>query len=294
MKKTITRIVVLTTICMMCMTAWAENTGLPKGTKAPDIKKDAENNFSISEIKGRTLMITFLDMQAKECTDAAKAVHAIQEEYRKKGTKFAYVIYCNDYSTCRDFAKKMEMKGVEMWGGKDMENSQIAKDYNLTTTPAYCLVDTDGKVDMMTTDLSSIEARMKTMELMKPEVTANDHAPRFPGGMKQLMMFLNKNIKYPEEAAKYGAQGKVVVSFELDKEGVLDNFSVFESHIRCTGRNFEKLDKSVQAFHYTKCKDALEEEAIRVAQKMPNWEPAVKYGKKVKARFKLPVSFKLK
>lgn len=289
----IMKIMALMVMSMMSMTIWAEETGLPKGTKAPDLIKDAETNYPMKEMKGRTVIITFIDLKAKDCADAVTAVQKMREEYGKKGTAFVYVIYENDHDAYKAFIKKQELKGTKIWQGKSMQESQIAKDYALNTTPAYCLIDTDGMVDMMTTDLSSIEERMKGIELVKPELTANDHKPRYPGGKGGLMMFLSKNIKYPEEAATYGAQGRIIVGFIVDKDGTLNDFNVLESHVQCTGRKFEKLDKSIQAYQYAKCKEALEEEALRVARKMPNWEPGVQFGKVKKSKHKLPITFRL-
>lgn len=34
--------------------------------------------------------------------------------------------------------------------------------------------------------------------------------PEFPGGMKALMDFIQKNVRYPEEARKNGIQGELL------------------------------------------------------------------------------------
>jgi TonB family protein len=131
-------------------------------------------------------------------------------------------------------------------------------------------------------------------ELKNPKLTADDHLPSFPGGQEQLMMYLSKSIRYPEEAAKYGAQGKIVVSFMVNQDGTLDDFHIFESHVQCTSVKYKKLDNSIKAFQYNKCKEALEQEALRVAQDMPDWKPGVQYGKKIRVRYKLPITFRMR
>ena len=42
-----------------------------------------------------------------------------------------------------------------------------------------------------------------------------EEMPDFPGGMKALMDYLSKNVKYPAEAHAIGAQVRVIVSFTV-------------------------------------------------------------------------------
>ena len=55
-----------------------------------------------------------------------------------------------------------------------------------------------------------------------------EEMPDFPGGMKALMDYLSKNVKYPAEAHAIGAQGRVIVSFPSD-------FSYNTGSLRCPG-----------------------------------------------------------
>ena len=94
--------------------------------------------------------------------------------------------------------------------------------------------------------------------------------PVFPGGDMAMMEFLSKNIKYPVEAQKKGLQGRVVVSFVVEKDGSLSDV---------------KVAKSVDP--------QLDEEALRVVKSMPNWTPGMQNGKTVRVKYYVPISYRL-
>ena len=97
-----------------------------------------------------------------------------------------------------------------------------------------------------------------------------EEQPMFPGGMEEMMKFLQQNIKYPIEAQEQGKQGRVIVQFVVNKDGSISNDSVIRS-----------VDPLLDA------------EALRVVRSMPNWKPGKQRGKEVRVRFTLPVSFRL-
>ena len=94
--------------------------------------------------------------------------------------------------------------------------------------------------------------------------------PEFPGGQSALFMYLQKNIVYPSAASEAGIQGKVYIRFVVDVDGSITQVEVL--------RGVEK---------------SLDDEALRVVKKMPNWKPGTQGGKPVKVYFNLPISFKL-
>ena len=97
-----------------------------------------------------------------------------------------------------------------------------------------------------------------------------EEQPMFPGGMEEMMKFLQQNIKYPKEAQEQGKQGRVVVQFVVNKDGSISNDTIVRS-----------VDPSLDA------------EALRVVRSMPNWTPGKQKGKPVRVRFTLPVTFHL-
>lgn len=105
----------------------------------------------------------------------------------------------------------------------------------------------------------------------KEEVyVAVDKNAEYPGGQMELMNFLMRNVRYPENAQKNNIQGRVVVRFVVGKDGKISDVKVVKG-----------VDPELDA------------ESVRVLSTMPDWIPAECNGKPVASYFNLPVSFKL-
>ena len=97
-----------------------------------------------------------------------------------------------------------------------------------------------------------------------------EQMPSFPGGTTALMKFLNENIHYPVVAQENGVQGRVVVSFVVERDGHITDVQIARS-----------VDPS------------LDKEAQRVVKSMPKWIPGKQNGSAVRVKFNVPVSFRL-
>ena len=97
-----------------------------------------------------------------------------------------------------------------------------------------------------------------------------EEQPMFPGGMQEMMKFIQKEVKFPKDAQDKGIQGRVIVQFVVNKDG-----SICEDTIL----------KSVSP--------SLDAEAVRVVRSMPNWTPGKQKGEPVRVRFTLPITFRL-
>ena len=97
-----------------------------------------------------------------------------------------------------------------------------------------------------------------------------EESPEFPGGVQALLEYLRKNIKYPQICRENGVQGRVIVSFIVDKDG-----SVVEPKI-------------VAGVH-----PQLDAEAIRIVSIMPKWKPGSQRGKPVRVAYTMPLTFSL-
>ncbi len=94
--------------------------------------------------------------------------------------------------------------------------------------------------------------------------------PQYPGGEKELMGYLARNIKYPVEAQKNGTQGKVIVGFTVNSAGKVVN---------------QKVLRGVDAY--------LDKEAVRVVSTFPTWIPGEQKGEKVSVRYVIPIIFRM-
>lgn len=94
--------------------------------------------------------------------------------------------------------------------------------------------------------------------------------PEFPGGDANLYKYLAENIKYPQMAKESGIQGRVFVTFVVERDGSVTDVRV----LRGIG-------------------GGCDEEAIRVVKGMPKWTPGKQRGKSVRVQYNLPVKFTL-
>ena len=94
--------------------------------------------------------------------------------------------------------------------------------------------------------------------------------PYFPGGQELLLKYLAVNIKYPASAVKAKKQGRVIVTFIVQKDGSVTH---------------AKIAKSIDP--------ELDAEALRVVRAMPKWIPGTQFGKPVNVKYTLPVKFSL-
>lgn len=155
--------------------------------------------------------------------------------------------------------------------------------YALFVLPAFALL-VAGNISCSQDASQTEDAKEEVVAPVSPEAkeapadsTAKDEVfmvaeqmPEFPGGMKELLKFLQNNLKYPENAMKNNVQGRVIVQFVVEKDGTLTEFKVARS-----------VDPDLDA------------EALRVLQIMPKWKPGMQRGKIVRVKFAVPVSFKL-
>lgn len=155
--------------------------------------------------------------------------------------------------------------------------------YALFVLPAFALL-VAGNISCSQDASQTEDAKEEVVAPVSPEAkeapadsTAKEEVfmvaeqmPEFPGGMKELLKFLQENVKYPENAMKNNVQGRVIVQFVVEKDGTPTEFKVLRS-----------VDPDLDA------------EALRVMKAMPKWKPGMQKGQVVRVKFTVPVSFKL-
>lgn len=94
--------------------------------------------------------------------------------------------------------------------------------------------------------------------------------PTFPGGMDKFYKYLSKSIRYPAMAQEQGIQGKVFLSFIIEKNGTLTDI---------------KIERTLGY--------GTDEEAVRVLKGSPRWMPGIQNGKEVRVKYNIPISFSL-
>ena len=116
----------------------------------------------------------------------------------------------------------------------------------------------------------SINAQSEETSVEEAVYDTVEEMPQFPGGPSALFEYLSKNIHYPIVAEENGVQGRVLVSFIVEKDGSLTDV---------------KVEKSVDP--------SLDKEAQRLVKAMPNWIPGKQHGELVRVKYTVPVTFRL-
>jgi len=157
------------------------------------------------------------------------------------------------------------------------EDEMKTQDQIMQTNTAIGALDVKGNSDQG--EILKVTQRVETepvkAEAPKPEVENKvfdvvEQMPSFPGGQGALMQYLANNIKYPVVAQENGVQGRVVVSFVIERDGSITDVQVVRS-----------VDPS------------LDREAQRVVRSMPRWIPGKQNGQAVRVKYNVPVSFRL-
>lgn len=100
------------------------------------------------------------------------------------------------------------------------------------------------------------------------DATGVEVYPEFEGGMNGWARYLQRNLHYPSDAQELNKQGKVYISFVVEKDGSISNVVLIKGI-------YQSLDT----------------EAMRVIKKSPHWKPGKQNGKSVRVRYNMPISF---
>ena len=95
-----------------------------------------------------------------------------------------------------------------------------------------------------------------------------DVYPEFPGGMDGWAKYIQKNLRYPSMASENGVQGKVFLSFVVEKDGTITDVKV------------------TRGIGY-----GCDDEAMRVIKKSPRWKAGMQNNLPVRVRYNMPISY---
>jgi len=104
----------------------------------------------------------------------------------------------------------------------------------------------------------------------KDTIIIVDPMPEFKGGKEKLVEYISKNVKYPKTALKDKVEGKVLVNLIVASDGTIVDAKILKG-----------------------IRQDLDNEALRVINKMPKWEPGKQHGKAIRVSYSLPINFKL-
>ncbi len=111
----------------------------------------------------------------------------------------------------------------------------------------------------------------KTASVGEGKIIENPEIPAmYTGGPAEMNRFITNNLSYPADAVERNAQGLVVYTFVVEKDGTLSNFNLIH-----------------------RADSLLNEEALRILKLMPPWRPAKWKGDFVRSSTYVPMYFRL-
>lgn len=94
--------------------------------------------------------------------------------------------------------------------------------------------------------------------------------PEFTGGETAFAHFLIRNIRYPDQAKENNIQGKVYITFVVERDGEITEAKTVRSPSK-----------------------EISDEGLRVINLSPKWVPGYLHGKPVRVQFTVPINFSL-
>lgn len=140
----------------------------------------------------------------------------------------------------------------------------------LSASTTSSLLVGDGEAEALNAKLSAALPPIPVASEQPLNFRIVQQMPEFPGGGSAFIQWLTRQLRYPPLAQSQRIQGRVVVSFIVNKDGSIADV---------------KLEKSVNAL--------LDREALRVIRMMPRWKPGVHNNQPCRTMVAVPVVFKI-
>lgn len=151
---------------------------------------------------------------------------------------------------------------------KAVDNASEMPDKVGSTTSTLVIGNGEGetKTANVTEALPQVPAEAEDTTVLRTV----EKLPEYPGGIVEFMKWLSHSLHYPPQARARKIQGKVVVSFIVNKNGTISS---------------PKIEKHADPM--------LDAEALRVIKLMPRWKPGIMNEKPCRTMIAIPINFVL-
>ena len=140
----------------------------------------------------------------------------------------------------------------------------VTNDTKITTEVDFVDFDEDTEIEQI------VSVEEEEVEDDQPFLRA-ETMPSFQGGdLNTFRNWVQSNVRFPQIALENGIQGRVTLTFVIEKDGSLTNIQVLQTPDR-----------------------SLSEEAVRVLSKSPKWSPGKQRNQTVRVKYTLPVDFRV-
>ena len=217
--------------------------------RQPNESTKIANNFNLLPLKKRIKM-----MNKRRTSEIGKAKYLLFAPLAG-----ALLMVSNIESVAREIGEQIpEVAEVQ-------QKAEQALNADVAVANPMAKAEAELKAEAKTSDATAPADTTKSVVYDIPETM-----PYFPGGQVLMLKYLADNIKYPASAVKAKKQGRVIVTFIVQKDGSVTH---------------AKIAKSIDP--------ELDAEALRVVKGMPKWTPGTQNGKPVNVKYSVPVKFSL-
>ena len=145
-------------------------------------------------------------------------------------------------------------------------------DDNIKLDDVFQTLEDDANLGVEIMDYKEVEVVEEAVEEEAIPFQLVEEKPSFNGGdANEFSKWVNSKLQYPEIAKENGVQGRVTLSFTVEKDGSVTNVRVLRG-----------VDPS------------LDDEAVRVVKSSPKWKPGKQRDRTVKVTYTFPVIFQLR
>lgn len=215
----------------------------------------------------------------------AESVITLSESYLKKGNYVSAIECLSQYETelmadtIADSLQLPVLGDIRMRVAKcyfnrrkDYEAGKMKVYKGMAEKPSFCYaMDGEDMNEWLRKSAKSGNAEAKNwLQVLGLPLEVQTSEPHFPGTEMDLLQFLMRNIRYPQEARERRQKGMVYVSFMVNEDGSISDI---------------RIEQGV-------CQ-SIDDEAMRIVSLMPKWVPGRENGVPKAMRFYLPVNFQL-
>ena len=163
--------------------------------------------------------------------------------------------------------------------------------YKIDWIPSMYLVDPEGKIVMGTVEINKLKAKLESLPLT-PQVSKTEVLPTFEGGQEAINNYFAQNQRRSIQSFRSKVQAEMTVVFNVEMDGTVTGARVVDvKNVKGTSKHFMKMDAEKQKRVLNNCVEYYKEQAVRLTNNMPKWNPAMQNGRPVKSKTTVNIVF---
>ena len=268
---------------------------LKPGTRAPEFKLRTYDgrDISLSQYRGSYVVLDFWASWCPDCRRDIPAMKALYEQFRDYGVQFIGISFDTDREVwAKTYWSQYQMNWTQVSELKKFrKNTMIDQLYKVDWIPSMYLIDPDGKIVMGTVEINKLKAKLEALPLA-PEVSKTDVLPTFEGGQEAIDSYFAQGQRRSIQSFRSKVHAEVTVVFNVEMDGTVTGARVVDvKNVQGTSKHFMKMNAEKQKRVLDNCVEYYKEQAVRLTNNMPKWNPAMQKGRPVKSRTSLTIVF---